>query len=226
MTHVYICFVVGLAMFVAGNLLLRFSEKPGEKRGKWKVLLSVVLIACGPLFTTEGWNTLSAGRQRRAQKKALILAVAREWKTNELLRDRKPLSSYERGDYELDGTYFVVPRYENYVFGVVRTSDLFSYFDKQDVEFILPITNYAAVIDETNQICDVLNNTRIAPNSAPETNMSLIKNFFRKDGPYASLLRSHRKVGEMLKKNYSWASDDPKNLIWREDPAKNPSGTK
>jgi predicted nucleic acid-binding protein len=160
---------------------------------------------------------------RRDQKKALILAVAREWKANDILRYGKPLSYYESRDYEkLYATNYILPRFGNYELKIVKTSHLFSYSDKEDMRLILPIINYAEKIERANQIFDETNNN---PFLAKENKATALKRVFGENGAYATLLKHHDEVREILKSDYAWVLTDIDKITWG-DPNRNPSKTK
>jgi hypothetical protein len=165
---------------------------------------------------------------RRDQKRSLILAVAREWKANDLLRHKKPLSYYESGDYEkLYATNYILPRFGNYELKMINTSHLFSYSDKDDMRLILPLMYYEYIIEVANQVFDIVNNNTGAPLSVEGYKANVLKSVFGENGTYVSLLSGHNEVGEILKKDYAWVFTDIDNITpWWEDPNKNPSKTK
>jgi hypothetical protein len=98
-------------------------------------------------------------REREARKNAVILAVAREWKWNELARTRNPFAQYDRGDMDTvrPGRFFVFVRFDNSQVKLASNSAVFDWTSAADLLFVVCMLNYATAIDQLNMLCDTLN---------------------------------------------------------------------
>jgi hypothetical protein len=167
-------------------------------------------------------NQIARDRQlREDQKKALILAVAREWKLNDNLRHDPWFVRYERQDFN---DVHMLWTFENSQLKAVRTSDLFSYSVPRDQNFILQVINYHDMIKRLNQLIDIANGNMIAPLATKPLQVNTFKAVFDEKGPYRGFNRLHNILGQALRRDYAWVFDDVNRITWGGDPNALPQG--
>lgn len=147
----------------------------------------------------------STQRERRGQ----ILSVARDWRFNELVLQRKPFTYYLNDpNNELRNYDTLLPQFRNSQLGSIATSPLFRLDDPNDMKFLVAVINYNDTINTFNYMFALVDHAQ-----APIKNnlkQEWLTKFFGENGQYRDFLYQHRVLKDTLEKAYPWVFEDVK----------------
>lgn len=194
--HHWLYVYYGAVAFVVGSVALTEEWKTNKR---FKAVIFVIAITVGGLLTTNGWNQLD----NRAQKMALIKAIANEWTLNEGFLPCVNLP-FDPNDKELGKVHHLYPTYKVSAFRSVLTSSLFTWDDQMDKRLLS-----WALLYET---CTVNFNSELRDAdwecSRTFMNQEKRREVYRKvnQSPlYKSYKNHHKAMGILLKKDYPWS---------------------
>jgi hypothetical protein len=150
-------------------------------------------------------------QQREAKKNATVLAVAREWRENELTRARNPFARYDEGsmDESKPDPFIVLAQFHSLQAKMASNSDVFDWTSTDDQRLVICLLNYAQFIEQLNMLCDMLNMRKMTAIVKGTEDAKVAANLlFGEKGAYKIYLGAHTQLGDVLKKNYPWVFDD------------------
>jgi hypothetical protein len=163
-------------------------------------------IGKGGKLTTEGWNLL----ENHKQKRALIVALAREWILNESCTLLPPMS-FDANDPNLGKEHMMYPQFRTSAQDRILTSALFDLTNQLLLTVVVyeyHITNFNTLLAWTNEYCLKL------PENIKQQERKVVYIGIRDRSPLNMHFKdSHKELLKLLKKEYSWALDEAKQTV-------------
>jgi len=170
------------------------------------IIIGLIKVGEGGTSMTKGWNEL----ERYSQKKALIVALAREWLLNDLYTYNEPMS-FDANDPNLGKEHFVYPEFRTSAQDRILISALFDINNRKDKKLIFSVFLYNDTIKKFNVLLSLTNEdcVRFPENVKQHVKQQKRKKVYLKVRDKAPLhihfKSSHKKLLELLEKEYSWA---------------------
>ncbi|MGA1980792.1 MAG: hypothetical protein ABSG99_09600 [Sedimentisphaerales bacterium] len=158
-----------------------------------------VLVGVGGTKTTLGWKQLD----NASQKKALLIALAREWLVNELCQGI-PALSFDPNDPNLGVVINMYTPFKTSASNLVMTSNLFDLGNKDDLELCLKTMLYELSITSCNELFTLLDWDMTREGTTDGRRKELYQQTVR-GTYYEGFKESHEEIGKLLKEKYTWA---------------------
>lgn len=203
--HSILLFASGALLIGAGALFSTnvskkwkssFVNKNAKRHAAIYALLGIILVGFGGFLTAYGWKVFD----NRADKKAIITSVAKEWIFNQSLFDLNPLL---QGDSASLRGYEFYPRFSDQSIRFALMSSLFDLSDSLDKRLFIILWKSERVIYVTNSRLQVTDNySLITPDreSVAERRLHVIES-----KGLQWFVNNQATLGEFLKSNYPWA---------------------
>lgn len=216
--------IYGILAFIFGSVAQTEEWKTGKRV---RAVVFVIAIVVGGLLTTRGWNEL----ERYSQKKALIVALAREWLLNELYY------TYTLGPMSLDANdpnfgkeHFVYPQFRTSAQDHILTSSLFDLINLKDNELLKAVIGYGESIKSFNALLAQMNEacSKFPENVKQQKRKEVYLTLRDKAPLHIHFKRFHKELLELLEKEYSWALVEARpalaNIHHRQEQRNNEQG--
>jgi hypothetical protein len=191
--------IYGILALIIGSVALTEEWKTGKRV---RAVVFVIAIVVGGLLTTEGWNEWG----NYSQKKALIVALAREWLLNEWYTLYEPMS-FDANDPSIGKQHFMYPQFRTSAQNLILTSALFDLTNPKDNELLNAVIRYEESIESFNVLLAQMNDACLKfPENVKQQKRKEVYLGVRDNAPlHMSFNESHEALLKLLKKEYSWA---------------------
>jgi hypothetical protein len=174
------------------------------------LFIGSILIGIGSTLTTFGWNQLNSA----SQKKALIVALAREWLLNEFDTLGEPMT-FDANDPNLGIQHFMYPHFRTSAQDHILTSELFDLRDRRDNKLLLAVILYKDMIVSFNTLLDLENEQclRFPENVKQQKRKDVYLAIRDINALHIHFKRYHKELLYLLEKDYNWALDEARPAL-------------
>ena len=197
--------ILGVLAFIIGSVVLTEEWRTGKRV---IAIVFIIAITVGGLLTTKGWNEWG----NYSQKKALIVALAREWSLNELYTLGPPMS-FDVNDPNLGEPHVMYPRFRTFAQESILISALFDLRNQKDNELLKAVISYNDTIEAFNTYLAWEDEYCANRNVGQQKRKELYIRVRDKSSLHIQFKRCHKELLNLLEKDYSWALDEARPTI-------------
>lgn len=165
---------------------------------KWFPILllwvtGTIMVGGGGILSTSGWNQLD----NHAQKHAMIVAVVRDWRMNNVLLTDCHFTVTEPN---ILTKYYLYPTFQVDTTRILRSSALFDPDENNDYDLLLALTKYEISVIKLQEVLDIVDLSLYAPLTGRKP---LKEHQGVNDSSYVrQFLSAHNALGDLLKREY------------------------
>lgn len=165
-------------------------------RGYFYVIIGVIAIGFGGVFSTLGWNTIN----KYSRMKELIIAIAREWEINEtILKD----DLFNQSKEDILGSRVLYPHFKSNSLNAILSSGVFSSKSSKNRKLLRIVADYEYTITDINSRLAVSNNFIV---STPDNEAIRKHHKYVIESPgFKGFLQEHSNFRRELSENYKWS---------------------
>lgn len=193
----YGCLLVGTLLLAFGSVVQSEEWKKGKRI---RAIAFVIAITLGGLATTRAWN-LFAGYK---QKKAIITAVARDWKINDAYLQ---ISLFVSDSNDILSKHISYPKFRANSLAIALTSGAFNTKRNADLEMLKAVARYDALLSDLQDYLDMTDEGLYVAFAGRQP----LKQHRRvqKSEQLAVFRKAHNTLGKLLMDNYKWVFEEP-----------------